>query len=175
MTKAERQPKDAPRDEAEERRPLVVHCGHCKHEWPIVWLPMEISRVGRIMQNGHCPNCASTLLRVGLRRAYEPFRDVQALLRARRESAHEELALLGLVDLGFGLVTRTESIREVEVSPDDERAVVIQLRDAAVVLRGREPADRDEFYVDLSARLESARRILADARKTEARTEGEAS
>ena len=39
------------------RTPFIVHCNGCKHEWPLAYLPMNISAFSRVMKGAHCPAC----------------------------------------------------------------------------------------------------------------------
>lgn len=42
-----------------EDRFFWVHCGECKHSWVAAHLPMEMSKVGRLLSNLMCPKCAA--------------------------------------------------------------------------------------------------------------------
>lgn len=43
-----------------EKRPLIVGCVACGHEWIAIYLPMEITKAARAMQAAHCPMCGAS-------------------------------------------------------------------------------------------------------------------
>lgn len=39
-------------------RALWAKCGSCGHIWPAAYYPMELAKIGRILeQHGSCPKC----------------------------------------------------------------------------------------------------------------------
>lgn len=42
-----------------EESPFWVKCGDCQHRWIAVWLPMELSRVGKLLKGLACPKCGA--------------------------------------------------------------------------------------------------------------------
>lgn len=48
----------------EDRQPLTVHCGDCKHTWTAAYLPMEMGKVARLLKSLRCPSCAGDAKRI---------------------------------------------------------------------------------------------------------------
>lgn len=63
----ERAAGNIPAPPAEGRTPLVVRCTEesCHHEWIVVWLPMELETVARVMQIAACPMCGNEAATLG--------------------------------------------------------------------------------------------------------------
>ena len=43
-----------------ERKPFWAKCNECGHVWAIAYLPMEMSKVAKVMRYPVCPKCAAT-------------------------------------------------------------------------------------------------------------------
>lgn len=39
------------------KEPFWAKCGNCKHCWACAYMPMDLVRVGQMLQNLHCPMC----------------------------------------------------------------------------------------------------------------------
>lgn len=46
--------------DALDRRPFLVHCGGCRHEWAAAYLPMSMDKVATILGRVACPSCGET-------------------------------------------------------------------------------------------------------------------
>lgn len=47
-----------------DKKPFVVHCADCSHEWPAFYAPIQLSLVARF-KNIACPMCASKKVLTG--------------------------------------------------------------------------------------------------------------
>lgn len=47
-----------------ERKPFWAKCADCNHCWPVAYLPMEMSKAGKLMRGLKCPMCAATGKRI---------------------------------------------------------------------------------------------------------------
>lgn len=41
----------------DDSKELRVHCGECQHRWVAAYLPMEMSKMGRLLKGLRCPKC----------------------------------------------------------------------------------------------------------------------
>lgn len=44
---------------------MVVHCGPCKHAWTAAYLPMEVSKLVRLIKGARCPKCGGNEIYMG--------------------------------------------------------------------------------------------------------------
>lgn len=51
---------------------MWVECAECQHKWAAVYLPMEMSKVTRVMDRLICPNCAEGTQKIYICEAPEP-------------------------------------------------------------------------------------------------------
>lgn len=46
-------------EHTEDRNPLWVCCGECDHKWIGLYMPIEASRLNKIVSGMCCPSCAN--------------------------------------------------------------------------------------------------------------------
>lgn len=44
----------------EQKQAMHAQCEECHHRWPIVYLPMEMGKVARVLSRAHCPACGAS-------------------------------------------------------------------------------------------------------------------
>jgi hypothetical protein len=38
-----------------DKKPFIVHCGHCNDEWAPAYLPMELGKLSALLKRASCP------------------------------------------------------------------------------------------------------------------------
>jgi len=39
---------------------VIVWCGKCRHEWTVAYLPMDASKLSKVVRMACCPKCAES-------------------------------------------------------------------------------------------------------------------
>lgn len=55
-------------DKPEAKKPCMVHCGDCKHEWPLFYTPLPAENI-KYFSNPVCPMCQSKKIYMGVANA----------------------------------------------------------------------------------------------------------
>lgn len=52
---------------SDDKRPMWILCGKCRHEWILLYTPMEMGLVGKAMKSAMCPMCGAGVKDIFLR------------------------------------------------------------------------------------------------------------